>query len=357
MYRLQHELSGPGAAAFLSTITPVDPESLTPMQSSLSALLHPTGGIVDDSIITNLGLRDGKQIYYFVTNAGNRDKDIAYLTEQLKTFQADSSNGALEWKTIPDNGLIAVQGPAAAEVVNAAGAYKPTDGTPFDLNGLHFGQCAYIRFGEMARPCLVSRGGYTGEDGFEISIPSAGRLGENKTLKLTELLLRSSDKLRLAGLGARDTLRLEAGMCLYGHDIDDSTSPVEAGLSWIIPKSRRESGGFLGAEAILAQLKTPKNGGTGVKRRRVGFTINDKAPAREGSKIVDESGNEIGVITSGSPSPSLGQNIAMGYVKSGMHKSGTEVGVVVRNKTRKAVVTKMPFVPSKYFKGPALSPG
>jgi aminomethyltransferase len=292
-----------------------------------------------------------------VTNAGNRDKDIAYLTEQLKAFQSDSSNEALEWKTIPDNGLIAIQGPASAEILNAVGAVTPSDGSTFDLNTLHFGQCAYIRFGEMARPCLVSRGGYTGEDGFEISVPSAGRLGENKTLKLTELLLKSSDRLRLAGLGARDTLRLEAGMCLYGHDIDDTTTPVEAGLSWIIPKSRRASGGFLGADTILAQLKTKKDGGAGVTRRRVGFTINDKAPAREGSKIVDESGNEIGVITSGSPSPSLGKNIAMGYIKNGLHKSGTEVGVVVRNKTRKAVVTKMPFVPSKYFKGPASSPG
>jgi aminomethyltransferase len=210
----------------------------------------------------------------------------------------------------------------------------------------------------MARPCLVSRGGYTGEDGFEISIPSGGRLGENKTLKLTELLLKTAgnDKLRLAGLGARDTLRLEAGMCLYGHDIDDATTPVEAGLSWIIPKSRRSNGGFLGSDTILAQLKTKKDGGTGVTRRRVGLTINDKAPAREGCKIVSDSGEEIGVLTSGGPSPCLGKNIAMGYIKNGMHKSGTEVGVVVRNKTRKAVVTKMPFVPSKYFKGPALSP-
>lgn len=207
----------------------------------------------------------------------------------------------------------------------------------------------------MARPCLVSRGGYTGEDGFEISIPSGGRLGENKTLKLTELLLKTAgnDKLRLAGLGARDTLRLEAGMCLYGHDIDDSTTPVEAGLSWIIPKSRREEGGFLGSDTILAQLKKKSEGGKPPTRRRVGLTINDRAPAREGCKIVslDGEGEDIGTVTSGSPSPCLGRNIAMGYIKSGLHKSGTEVGVVVRGKVRKAVVTKMPFVESKYFKG------
>ncbi|KIV98839.1 glycine cleavage system T protein [Verruconis gallopava] len=350
-HMLQHELSGPGAAAFLASITPIDPQSLPPFHSSLSALLHPTGGIVDDCIITNLGTRDGVPVFYFVTNAGNRDKDIKYLAEQLKTFQDDAKNDKVDWKMLTDNGLIAVQGPAAAEVLTQVGAVDPKDGSKWDFNKLYFGQCAYIRFGDMARPCLVSRGGYTGEDGFEISVPSAGRLGENKTLKLAELLLKTSDKLRLAGLGARDTLRLEAGMCLYGHDIDDTTTPVEAGLSWIIPKSRRATGGFLGADTILSQLKPKKDGGSGVSRRRVGFTINDKAPAREGCKIVSESGEEIGVITSGGPSPCLGKNIAMGYIKDGMHKSGTEVGVVVRNKTRKAVVTKMPFVPSKYFKG------
>lgn len=358
--RLQHEISGPHAAAFLSIITPFDPDTLAPMRSSLSALLHPSGGIVDDCIITNLGTRDGKQIYYFVTNAGNRAKDIVYLTAQLEDFKAKNGGKAdLEWKMLPDNGLIAIQGPKAIDIVKSVGAFK-ADGEPFDLNTLHFGQCAHIRFGNMGTTCLVSRGGYTGEDGFEISVPSGGRLGENKTLKLTELLLTASEgSLRLAGLGARDTLRLEAGMCLYGHDIDDSTSPVEAGLAWIIPKSRREKGGFLGSSTILAQLKTPKNGGTGVTRRRVGLLINDKAPAREGSKIIDaSSGDEIGVVTSGSPSPTLGRNIAMGYIRNGLHKVGTEVGVVVRGKTRGAVVSKMPFVGSKYFKGvEALSPG
>jgi aminomethyltransferase len=290
-----------------------------------------------------------------VTNAGNRDKDTAHLLEQLKAYSVDAQYEKVHWNTLRDNGLIAVQGPLAAEVLKGAGAYDPGNGSEFDLDKLHFGQCAYIRFGDMARPCLVSRGGYTGEDGFEISIPSGGRLGENKTLKLTELLLKTAgnDKLRLAGLGARDTLRLEAGMCLYGHDIDDSTTPVEAGLSWIIPKSRREEGGFLGSDTILAQLKKKSEGGKPPTRRRVGLTINDRAPAREGCKIVslDGEGEDIGTVTSGSPSPCLGRNIAMGYIKSGLHKSGTEVGVVVRGKVRKAVVTKMPFVESKYFKG------
>jgi aminomethyltransferase len=192
---------------------------------------------------------------------------------------------------------------------------------------------------------LVSRGGYTGEDGFEISIPPYA------TEAITTFLLDSAkEELRLAGLGARDTLRLEAGMCLYGHDLDDSTTPVEAALSWIIGKDRRTNGGFHGDSVILQQLKKKKDGG-GVSRRRVGFIV-EGAPAREGAEVVNEAGEKIGNITSGCPSPTLKKNIAMGYIKDGMHKSGTEVEVVVRGKRRKATVAKMPFIPSKYFKDP-----
>jgi aminomethyltransferase len=252
---------------------------------------------------------------------------------------------------LTEHGLVALQGPLAAQILKDL---KPTtmEGEAFDVDQLLFGQCKYLNIGGLDQACLVSRAGYTGEDGFEISVlPSQN--GENNTLKFTENLLKSAtpERLRLAGLAARDSLRLEAGMCLYDHDINDTTTPVEAGLSWIIPKDRRETGGFLGSDTILAQLKPKKEGGTGVSRRRVGLVIEDKAPAREGAKIVNENGEEIGTVTSGGPSPTLGTNIAMGYVKSGMHKAGTEVGVVVRNKTRKAVVSKMPFVPSKYWKG------
>jgi aminomethyltransferase len=192
---------------------------------------------------------------------------------------------------------------------------------------------------------LVSRGGYTGEDGFEISIPAYA------TEAITQFLLDSAkDELRFAGLGARDTLRLEAGMCLYGHDLDDTTTPVEAGLSWIIGKNRRTDGGFHGDSVILQQLKKKSEGG-GVSRRRIGLIV-EGSPAREGAEIVDGAGEKIGTITSGCPSPTLKKNISMGYIKDGMHKAGTEVEVVVRGKKRKAVVTKMPFIPSKYFKQP-----
>jgi aminomethyltransferase len=205
-----------------------------------------------------------------------------------------------------------------------------------------------LRGMEVSSPLLISRGGYTGEDGFEISIPP------DETVAVAEALLQSAkpQRLQLAGLGARDSLRLEAGMCLYGHDLDDSTTPVEAALSWVIGKSRRMEGGFHGAEVILKQLTPRSKGGNGVQRRRIGLIV-EGAPAREGAEIVDENGEKIGNITSGCPSPTLGKNIAMGYIKDGYHKSGTDVEVVVRGKKRRAQVTKMPFVPTKYWKGEA----
>lgn len=223
------------------------------------------------------------------------------------------------------------------------------------LQQLYFGNSKYLRLrlpsGEDTKPILVSRGGYTGEDGFEISI------SPQETAAVAECLLNISgnDKLRWAGLGARDSLRLEAGMCLYSHDLDDTTTPVEGGLSWVVAKDRRIEGGFNGADTILRQIKPRKDGGTGVERRRVGFVC-EGPPAREGAKVEDADGNHLGQMTSGCPSPSLGKNIAMGYIKNGWHKSGTEVQVVVRGKKHKATVTKMPFVPSKYWKGGA-SPG
>lgn len=149
--------------------------------------------------------------------------------------------------------------------------------------------------------------------------------------------------MELIGLGARDSLRLEAGMCLYGHDLDESISPIEGALAWLVSKDRRQPGGFKGSDRILRELKE------GPSRRRVGLEIKG-SPAREGSKIFDAEGNEIGVVTSGIPSPTLGTNIAMGYVKNGSHKKGTPVKVEVRKKMRDATVRPMPFVPAKYYK-------
>lgn len=355
-HMVQHRLSGLAATLLLEKITPSSVTALSNYHSTLSCLLHPvTGGIVDDTVITRLG----PETFYLVTNAACRDKDLAYLKEQIA---ASSESSHIDWQVLDNWGLIALQGPLSAEILqDALVAAKATDleGSEFDLHALYFGQCKHFivdvpSSGVESAPILVSRGGYTGEDGFEISIPPP------LTRAFTEYLLKNAgqDKLRLAGLGARDSLRLEAGMCLYGHDLNDNTTPVEAGLSWVVHKDRRVGGGFHGDGVILRELKPIKEGGTGPARRRVGLVV-EGAPAREGAKIVAADGNEeIGHVTSGCPSPTLGKNIAMGYVKNGMHKAGTEVGVLVRGKRRKGVVTKMPFVASKYWKQAAgTSPG
>jgi aminomethyltransferase len=313
-------------------------------RSGLSTLLWPvTGGIVDDTIITRLG----PESFYVVTNAACREKDLKYFEEQLSEFKNEGGE-EVEWEILEGWGLVALQGPLSEDILSSV-LIEP-EGT--QLKELYFGQSQFIKVkllnGEASSPMLVSRGGYTGEDGFEISIPPT------EAVAVTETLLQNATKerLQLAGLGARDSLRLEAGMCLYGHDLDDTTTPVEAALSWVIGKDRRTSGGFHGAEIILGQLTPKSKGGSGVERRRIGLIV-EGAPAREGADIVGEKGEKIGNITSGCPSPTLGKNIAMGYIKDGFHKSGTNVDVLVRGKKRKAQVTKMPFVPSKYWKGAA----
>ena len=344
-HMVQHHFSGPGATAFLERITPASVVALGAHRSGLSTLLLPsTGGIVDDTIITRLG----PELFYVVTNAGCREKDLAYFTEQLTEFKKGGGE-KVQWEVLEDWGLVALQGPLSESIL-ASVLPDPKDGAA--LKELYFGQSKFVQIkllsGEVSSPLLVSRGGYTGEDGFEISIPP------HEAVAVTETLLQSATpaRLQLAGLGARDSLRLEAGMCLYGHDLDDSTTPVEAALSWVIGKDRRAGGGFHGSEVILKQLTPKSKGGSGIERRRVGLIV-EGAPAREGAEIVNEKGEKIGNITSGCPSPTLGKNIAMGYIKDGFHKAGTDVEVVIRGKKRKAQVSKLPFVPSKYWKGAA----
>ncbi|PSR88932.1 aminomethyltransferase [Coniella lustricola] len=342
-HMVQRIFAGPGAAAFLARVTPADPAALAPRGSTLSALLHPgTGGIVDDTIVTKLA--DDR--FYVVTNAACRAKDDAYFEEQLAAWDGSAVSHTKQ----DDYGLIALQGPLSAAILGSALA----EPTVLALTSLLFGNCTSttikLRDGSISPPLLISRGGYTGEDGFEISIP-----GAEASVAVTDALLAAAgpEKLQLAGLGARDSLRLEAGMCLYGHDLDDTTTPVEAGLSWIIPAARRHANaGFHGAEVIARQLVPRSKGGAGVERRRVGLVV-EGAPAREGVEIVSKDGDKIGTVTSGCPSPTLSKNIAMGYIKDGFHKAGTEVDVVVRGRNRKAVVTKMPFIPTKYWKGTA----
>ncbi|KXL46257.1 hypothetical protein M433DRAFT_143301 [Acidomyces richmondensis BFW] len=348
-HMVQYHVEGPGAEAFLESLTPAGLKNLPPGQNTLSTLLHQgTGGIVDDCIITRL--EEGpKHLFYVVLNAGCRKKDYEFLASAITKWD-ETMHPVVQLRHLQTGGqpygLIALQGPLAHDILGSVLA----DTCKVDLSTWYFGSAKHITValpsGESL-PIVASRGGYTGEDGFELSIHPS------QTVEVTETLLSSAgeEKLRLAGLGARDSLRLEAGMCLYGHDLDDSTTPVEAGLSWIIPKDRRsgEGSGFNGSEVIIQQLTPKSKGGAGVSRRRVGLVV-EGAPAREGAEVLDESGNLIGKVTSGCPSPTLKKNIAMAYVKDGMHKAGTEVQVVVRGKKRKAVVTKMPFVPSKYHK-------
>ncbi|KAH8599058.1 hypothetical protein B0O99DRAFT_683778 [Bisporella sp. PMI_857] len=348
-HMVQHYISGPGANAFLEKITPASIKTLKNRNSTLSTLLWPvTGGIVDDTIIT----RVGPEAFYVVTNAGCREKDIAYLTEQKAEFEKTNKD-KVNWNVLEGVGLVALQGPLSAEILESL-IYWPNTSKDEEkevLDKLYFGQMQFIRIkllnGEPSDNLLVSRGGYTGEDGFEISIPP------HNVVAVTEALLGACpERLQLAGLGARDSLRLEAGMCLYGHDLNDTITPVEGGLSWIIGSDRKASGGFHGSDVILKQLLPKSKRGSGVEKRRVGFIV-EGAPAREHCEVVAPgTSTKIGVITSGCPSPTLKKNIAMGYIETGYHKPGTDVEIVVRGKPRKAKVSKMPFVAPKYYKQP-----
>lgn len=211
----------------------------------------------------------------------------------------------------------------------------------FDFAKMSFGEAAEMKLSGMNT--FVARCGYTGEDGFEIFV------WEENAVKMWQELCAQPEVMP-AGLGARDTLRLEAGLCLYGHDIDDTTTPSEAGLSWTVGQARRAAGArkFLGSDIVLAQVADPKNM---VKRLRTGL-VGKGAPAREGAEILSADGEPIGTVTSGAVSPINKTNISMGYIKKPFNKKGTEIQVVVRGKKSPAVTTPMPFVPTKYYKAP-----
>ncbi|KAF8653258.1 hypothetical protein AX16_004054 [Volvariella volvacea WC 439] len=326
-HMVQSNFRGQTATEFLEWLTPSSLSPLKPYTSTLSVILNEKGGIIDDTIIT----KHASHAYYVVTNAGRRDRDLAWFKEKLEEWNSSErgKEGPVEHEVLENWGLVALQGPQAATYLQNL--------TSFDLNKLTFGKSAFVPIEGFN--LHVARGGYTGEDGFEISIPPT------QTIEVAKLL--SKNPVQLTGLGARDSLRLEAGMCLYGNDLDEDTTPVEAGLTWVIGKDRRESGGFIGFEGVKKHLVE------GPPRRRIGLVV-DGAPARQGAKIFAPSGGDlIGTVTSGIPSPTVGKNIAMGYVQSGFHKKGTEVEVEVRNKLRKAVLTPMPFVKPNYWRGEA----
>lgn len=349
--RVQHHLSGPGALDLLMKVTPSAIDQLKPNTSTLSCLLDPeTGGILDDSVITRR-TEDG---FYFVTNAARRSEDLAFLSSEIEAHRSVHGKDSITWEILDSRALLALQGPLASSTLQRLIHSSGPDST--DLSTLYFGQCRSLHLtlpdgSASAEPLLVSRTGYTGEDGFEISIPTSS--DSSLPAKVADQLLSNPDEVRLAGLAARDSLRLEAGMCLYGHDITTAQTPPAAALTWVIGKERRDpaTASFNGAANILPQAASPAKT---LAQRRVGFMVEKGPPAREGAVIVDlgdEKRTPIGVVTSGLPSPSLGgANIAMGYVKNGMHKKGTEVGVLVRNRVRKATVSGMPWVESKFYR-------
>ena len=309
----QLRLTGPAATEALERLVPGDIEGLASGAMRYTQFTNEDGGILDDLIATrtDVGLS-------LVVNASCKDTDIAHMERRLDAGVALS--------VLADRALLALQGPKAAAVLErhapgCAGLAFMSAGT-FTIDGTDV---------------LVSRCGYTGEDGFEISLP------EGEAAAFWRRLM-AEPEVEPVGLGARDSLRLEAGLCLYGHDIDETTSPVEAGLGWSIGKRRRQGDGFPGAARIRKELAE------GPQRRRVGILPDGRAPAREGTPVLDAKGNAIGTVTSGGFGPTAGGPVAMGYVAAEAAEIGRPVSLLVRGKPRPATIVKLPFVPHTYHR-------
>jgi aminomethyltransferase len=306
----QARLSGVSVDRALETLVPGDLLALGDRRMRYTLLLNDGGGIIDDLMVTRVG-----DALTLVVNAACKDTDFAHLRSCLGRVAAI--------EVFDDRALLALQGPAAASVL-----------------ARHVPGVAAMPFlsGAAVDDLFVTRSGYTGEDGFEISLPAS------QAVEWAERLLAEPEVAPI-GLGARDTLRLEAGLCLYGHDIGESTNPIEAGLAWTIGKRRREEGGFPGAQEILAELKA------GPRRRRVGILPDGRAPARDGTIITDTAGNPIGTVTSGGFGPSVGGPIAMGYVAAEHAAPGAALNLVVRDVPRPARIVALPFVATRYYRG------
>jgi len=307
-------ISGDHPAASIEKIIPGDIQALAAGEMRYSFLTNENGGILDDLIVTR---RDND--LFVVVNAACKEQDIALFREKLA--------GEVTVTILSDRALVALQGPKAAEVL---ARFNP------DVTSMAF--MSYKEVEIAGVPCYVTRSGYTGEDGYEISMPN------DQADKLCRLLL-AEDEVAAIGLGARDSLRLEAGLCLYGHDLTTETTPASAGLLWAISKRRRAEGGFPGAKIIIDEIAAKP------KMKRVGILPEGRAPAREHTEIADMDGNVVGEITSGGFAPSLQMPIAMGYVPLALSKVDTPVQLIVRGKPRAAKVVKMPFVEQRYYRG------
>ncbi|CUH41247.1 Aminomethyltransferase [Ruegeria atlantica] len=294
----------------LEALCPQAYATLKPGKARYGFFTNADGGIMDDLIVSNAG-----DYYFVVVNAALRHQDIPHMRDNLE---------GVEVVEIFDRALVAVQGPAAENVVGdlcpAARDLKFMETTEAPINGVD---------------CRISRLGYTGEDGYEISIP------EDKAIEVSKAFLAHED-CEAAGLGARDSLRLEAGLCLYGNDIDQSTSPIEASLGWAIQKRRKEEGGFPGADRVQKELAE------GPAKKLVGIKPDGRAPARQGVEIQCAEGNTIGQITSGVFGPTVGGPVAMGYVSKGHGEPGETVNLIIRGKPQPAQIVALPFVKQNY---------
>ncbi|GIZ13436.1 glycine cleavage system aminomethyltransferase GcvT [Pseudomonas sp. NCCP-436] len=313
-------LRGENAARALETLVPVDIIDLPQGMQRYAMFTDENGNILDDLMVANLG----DNTLYLVVNAACKHQDLAHLQQHI-------GNQCEIQALFEERALLALQGPKAAEVLARLAP---------EVSKMTFMQVARVRL--LGNDCIVSRSGYTGEDGFEISVPA------DQAEVLARSLLAETE-VEAIGLGARDSLRLEAGLCLYGHDMSSTTTPVEASLLWAISKVRRaggeRAGNFPGAERIFAQQRD------GVASKRVGLLPQERVPVREGAEIVDADGNAIGQVTSGGFGPTLGAPVAMGYVALTHSAIDSEVWAVVRGKRVAMKVAKTPFVAQRYYRG------
>ncbi|MCR8923527.1 glycine cleavage system aminomethyltransferase GcvT [Dasania sp. GY-MA-18] len=317
----QVRIKGAGITEALEALVPVDLAVLPKFKQSYAVFTNEQGGILDDLMITRLADDE----FFLVVNAACKEQDIAHLRAHLNGFDIE---------VIEDHALLALQGPQARaaldQLIPSAAELRFMSASP-----------ATVTIDGAEVECFVSCAGYTGEDGYEISIPA-----QHATAFAQQLL--ALDEVEAIGLGARDSLRLEVGLCLYGHDLDTSTTPVEAGLLWSISKSRRpggeKAGGYPGADIIAAQIEN------GASRKRVGLKINGRAPVREGAELMDSPGNSIGRVTSGGFGPTVGAPVAMGYVSAEHAAIGSQIAVLLRGKTIAVEVVKMPFTPQNYVR-------
>jgi len=311
-------LVGDDAAAALETLVPVDILGLELFKQRYALFTDESGGILDDLMVARR--TDG---LFVVVNAGCRDQDIAHMRKHL--------GSRCEVRPLPEQALLALQGPQAVTALSRLNADVAKlvfmTGGFFELDGI---------------PTFVTRSGYTGEDGYEISVAA------DRSVELARKLL-AQPEVKPIGLGARDSLRLEAGLCLYGHDIDTTTTPVEASLTWAIQKVRRaggeRAGGYPGATVIDRQLSE------GTTRKRVGLVGSERMPVREGAKLINEAGEEIGVVTSGTLGPTVNKPVALAYVAKPYAALGTPLFAVVRDKRTPMTVASTPFTPNGYFRG------